>query len=211
MWRYLYDPLGRRIAKQRLATDGNVAEQTDFTWDGAVLVEQAVTAAGADRQEVVSWNYQPGSFTPLTQAEYTSPRDAPQDQIDERFYAIVTDLIGTPTELTSPDGTLTGHQRQTLWRRNRLGLRRRPDAAALPRPVRGPRNRPVLQQPALLRSGQRNVPLTRPARPHPFPQPPHLRPQPTHPHRPPRPQSVRPSRRRRRRPGCCASYGCESR
>ena len=114
-WRYLYDPLGRRIAKQHLSPDGNVAEQTEFTWDGAVLVEQAITAAGADQQEVVSWNYQPGTFTPLTQAEYTSLRDAPQDQIDQQFYAIITDLVGTPTELTSPDGTLTGHQRQTLW------------------------------------------------------------------------------------------------
>ncbi len=34
-WRYLYDPLGRRTAKQRPAPDGvTVAEQTAFTWDG---------------------------------------------------------------------------------------------------------------------------------------------------------------------------------
>ncbi|MGP3971504.1 putative T7SS-secreted protein, partial [Streptomyces sp. 6N223] len=40
-WRYLYDPLGRRIAKQRLAPDGHtIAEQTDFTWDGTTLIEQ---------------------------------------------------------------------------------------------------------------------------------------------------------------------------
>ena len=115
VWRYLYDPFGRRVAKQRLAADGNVAEQTDFTWDGPVLVEQSVSSFASDRESVVSWNYGPGRFAPLTQAEFTSPRGAPQDQVDERFYAIVTDLIGTPTELTSPDGTLAGHQRQTLW------------------------------------------------------------------------------------------------
>ncbi len=114
-WRYLYDPLGRRIAKQHLSGDGNAAEQTDFTWDGVFLVEQAVVAAEVDRQEVLSWNHQPGTFTPLTQAEYRSVRDAPQEQVDERFYAIITDLAGTPTELTSADGTLAGHQRQTLW------------------------------------------------------------------------------------------------
>ncbi len=114
-WRYLYDPLGRRIAKQHLSPDGNIAEQTEFTWDGAILLEQAVTAAGADRQQILSWNHQPGTFTPLTQTGHTALRDAPQDQIDQRFYAIVTDLAGTPTELTSPDGTLAGHQRQTLW------------------------------------------------------------------------------------------------
>ncbi|RAG81052.1 type IV secretion protein Rhs, partial [Streptacidiphilus pinicola] len=41
LWRYLYDPLGRRIAKHRLADDGHtVVERTDFTWDGAQLAEQ---------------------------------------------------------------------------------------------------------------------------------------------------------------------------
>jgi len=64
---------------------------------------------------VITWNYRPGTFTPLTQAEHSSLRDAPQDQIDQRFYAIITDLVGTPTELASPDGTLAGRQIQTLW------------------------------------------------------------------------------------------------
>ncbi len=40
-WRYRYDPFGRRIAKQRLTGDGSIAEQTDFTWDGPALAEQA--------------------------------------------------------------------------------------------------------------------------------------------------------------------------
>ena len=60
------------MAKQRLAADGNVAEQTDFTWDGLVLVEQSVSSFASDRESVVSWNYRPGSFAPLTQAEFTS-------------------------------------------------------------------------------------------------------------------------------------------
>ncbi|MGW2328038.1 putative T7SS-secreted protein, partial [Streptomyces sp. NPDC001700] len=35
LWRYQYDPFGRRTTKQRLAADGEtVLEQTDFTWDG---------------------------------------------------------------------------------------------------------------------------------------------------------------------------------
>lgn len=115
IWRYRYDPFGRRIAKQRLAADGNVAEQVGFTWDGPVLVEQSASSAVGSGESVVSWNYRPGSFIPLTQTEFTSPRDGSQDKFDERFYAIITDLIGTPSELTSPDGTLVGHQRQTLW------------------------------------------------------------------------------------------------
>jgi RHS repeat-associated protein len=151
-WRYRYDPFGRRIAKQRLGADGEVVEQTDFTWDGPVLAEQSssMVAGRAGRPEVrggqpgmhggptdeggrsdeggdrrgegggwvVTWNYRPGSFTPLTQSEHLPSGDlaeAPQEQIDRRFYAIVTDLVGTPAELAAPDGTLAGHQQQTLW------------------------------------------------------------------------------------------------
>ena len=114
-WRYKYDPFGRRITKEHLSLNGNVTERTDFTWDGPVLVEQAATLAEADQQSVLTWNYQPGTFTPLTQTEHESLRDAPQTEIDQRFYAIITDLVGTPTELTAPDGTVSGHQLQTLW------------------------------------------------------------------------------------------------
>jgi RHS repeat-associated protein len=114
-WRYAYDPFGRRIAKERLSAAGDVAERTDFTWDGAFLVEQTATGPAVDQRDVVTWNYRQGTFTPVTQAERTLLRDAPQDEIDQRFYGIVTDLVGTPTELTSLDGTVAGHQVQTLW------------------------------------------------------------------------------------------------
>ncbi|MFI2781337.1 hypothetical protein ACHFIV_18600 [Streptomyces sp. ALB3] len=39
-WRYLYDPLGRRLAKQRLAADHRIAETTTYRWDGALLAEE---------------------------------------------------------------------------------------------------------------------------------------------------------------------------
>src|SRR5581483_1320827 len=40
-WEYHYDPLGRRLRKQRLGDDGTtVIEWTDFSWDGPVLAEQ---------------------------------------------------------------------------------------------------------------------------------------------------------------------------
>ncbi len=114
-WRYRYDPFGRRIAKQHYTPDGRLRAQTDFTWDGPVLAEQAATTGQPGHQQVVTWNYRPGTFAPLTQAEHTSLRDAPQQQIDQRFYSIITDLVGTPSELTSPDGTLAGYQQHTLW------------------------------------------------------------------------------------------------
>jgi len=112
-WRYHYDPFGRRIAKQHLTAEGQLLGETTFSWHGAVLAEQAETTDGGE--QVTTWDYQPGSFTPLTQAERTSLRDAPQDEIDQRFYAIITDLVGSPSELVSTDGVLAGHRRQSLW------------------------------------------------------------------------------------------------
>jgi RHS repeat-associated protein len=122
-WRYAYDPFGRRIAKERLSAAGEVTERTDFTWHGPVLIEQAASSAVAGEREVVTWNYRQGTYTPVTQAERTlpgdtphdTPHDTPQDEVDRRFYAIVTDLVGTPAELTGLDGTVAGHQVQTLW------------------------------------------------------------------------------------------------
>jgi len=125
-WRYLYDPLSRRIGKQRLGPDSHVAEQTIFTWDGAVLAEQAsglapvagaATAASAPGH-LITWDYEPGSYVPLIQisqraGEPSQPVTA--SQADRQFYAIVTDLIGAPAELVSPDGSLAGYQQRTLW------------------------------------------------------------------------------------------------
>jgi RHS repeat-associated protein len=114
-WRYKYDPFGRRTAKEHLSPNGDVSERTDFTWDGAILVEQTAPRLGTDQRGILTWNYQPGSFTPLTQTEHTSLDDVSQAEIDQRFYAIITDLVGTPTELAGPDGALAGHEIQTLW------------------------------------------------------------------------------------------------
>jgi RHS repeat-associated protein len=128
-WRYLYDPLSRRIGKQRLGPDGRVAVRTDFTWDGSVLAEQVsglapvaggAVAAGAPGR-LTTWDYEPDSYTPLIQisqgaknaGEPSQPVAA--GQADRQFYAIVTDLIGAPAELVGPDGTLAGYQQRTLW------------------------------------------------------------------------------------------------
>jgi len=119
-WRYRYDPFGRRVAKQRLDADGGVAEQTDFVWDGPFLAEQH-HAGGSGPSSVTTWNWEPDSFRPLTQTERLRPPDdagekaADQDWYDARFHAIVTDLVGTPTDLVSPDGTLDWTSQATLW------------------------------------------------------------------------------------------------
>jgi RHS repeat-associated protein len=116
VWRYRYDPLGRRIAKQHLDASGQVLGETRFTWDGTVLAEQSEPCAdGSGREQVTTWDYRPGSFAPVAQTSRSSLRDAPQDEIDKRFYAIIIDLTGTPSEMVAPDGTLAGYQQHTLW------------------------------------------------------------------------------------------------
>ncbi|MBL1102575.1 putative T7SS-secreted protein [Streptomyces coffeae] len=106
-WRFAYDPLGRRTAKQRLAADDTVAERIDFTWDGTRLAEQT-TSDG----HTTTWDYVPGTHRPISQ---TTTSKLARTEYDTRFHAIVTDLVGTPTELIAPDGTLAWHPRTTLW------------------------------------------------------------------------------------------------
>lgn len=95
VWRYAYDPLGRRISKR------SALETVHFTWDGATLCEQ--TSANV----VLTWDH--AGLRPLTQTERRTDTD------DERFFAIVTDLIGTPTELVDESGNLAWRTRTTLW------------------------------------------------------------------------------------------------
>jgi RHS repeat-associated protein len=114
-WVYRYDPIGRRVAKEHYAGDGTtLLETTAFTWDGPVLAEQASWHPG-ESARTTTWDYKPGSFTPLTQTERLPEWNAFQNDIDQRFYAIITDLIGTPSELIGADGDLAGHQQHTLW------------------------------------------------------------------------------------------------
>jgi RHS repeat-associated protein len=116
-WRYRYDPIGRRIAKQRLHSDSSILEQVDFTWDEGLLTEQTHTVwrDGLASSRVTTWEYEPDSLRPLSQTERALARDASQKQIDEQFYAIVTDLGGFPTEMLDFSGRLHLAQTSTLW------------------------------------------------------------------------------------------------
>ncbi|MEU4885900.1 MULTISPECIES: putative T7SS-secreted protein [Streptomyces] len=112
-WRYLYDPLGRRTAKQRLAADGSIAEEVTFTWDGTTLAEQTTTSPDLPNPVTLTWDHD--GLRPIAQTERITAAGAPQHVIDARFFAIVTDLVGTPTELVDESGTITWHTRTTLW------------------------------------------------------------------------------------------------
>ncbi|MFH9229025.1 DUF6531 domain-containing protein [Streptomyces lydicus] len=113
-WRYQYDPLGRRIAKQRMAPDQEtVLEETRFAWDGSTLTEQSTRTHNASEALTLTWDHD--GLTPIAQTERKILPETPQDVIDQRFFAIVTDLVGTPTELVDDTGHIAWHARATLW------------------------------------------------------------------------------------------------
>ncbi|MFJ5967630.1 DUF6531 domain-containing protein, partial [Streptomyces sp. NPDC093060] len=113
-WRYTYDPLGRRTAKLRLASDGEtVVERVDFAWDGTTLCEQTTTSPDLPNPVTLTWDHQ--GLRPLTQTERITAADAPQGEVDSRFFAIVTDLVGTPSELIDEHGDIAWRTRSTLW------------------------------------------------------------------------------------------------
>lgn len=114
-WRYLYDPLGRRVAKLRLEEDGAIAEETAFIWDGTVLIEQHRTQPEGSTR-VTTWDWDPDDYRPLTQTERViSGHELPQDEVDQCFYAIVSDLVGTPTEIVDESGGIVWQPDASLW------------------------------------------------------------------------------------------------
>ncbi|UQI43738.1 DUF6531 domain-containing protein [Streptomyces sp. HU2014] len=121
-WRYAYDPLGRRISKERVALDGDAStDRTDFSWDDTRVAETDRDGA------VTTWDYAPGTHRPLTQTNHRPLVRASGKSLIEgfaesagdgcvpRFHAVVTDAVGTPTELLTPDGTLAWQHRTALW------------------------------------------------------------------------------------------------
>ncbi|UJW34457.1 DUF6531 domain-containing protein [Saccharothrix sp. AJ9571] len=106
-WRYRYDALGRRVAKQRIGDDGvSVTESVDFTWDGEVLAEQHHSGGAA-----TTWDFEPDSFRPVTQVDRTWS----QVEVDTRFYSMITDLVGAPVEMVDSGGNLVWRFRSNLW------------------------------------------------------------------------------------------------
>ncbi|MCX4832475.1 HNH/endonuclease VII fold putative polymorphic toxin [Streptomyces sp. NBC_01016] len=110
-WRYTYDPMGRRTAKYRVAEDGSVAETVRFTWDETRLAEQTESTTGV----TTTWDHE--GHRPLTQLERRPRTQDPrtQEEYDSRFFSIVTDLVGAPTELVDERGDIAWRSRATLW------------------------------------------------------------------------------------------------
>ncbi|NUQ97065.1 MAG: RHS repeat protein [Streptomyces sp.] len=119
-WVYDYDPLGRRIAKRRIEQrDGRAVavEQVVFAWDGVQLVEQYSMLVDGTRRALV-WDWEPGTWKPVAQTERIwQPAGNQQAAVDQRFFAIVTDLADTPSELVTTDGQVVWSAEADLWGR----------------------------------------------------------------------------------------------
>ncbi|MFE7118882.1 DUF6531 domain-containing protein [Streptomyces sp. NPDC057654] len=121
-WVYSYDPLGRRISKQRLTDMGEVAEKTTFTWDESRLAEQLTPDGRA-----TTWDYAPDTHRPVAQTDHRPLSHAAGESLITKyaelsdpsegahFHAVITDLAGTPTELITPAGKVAWQHRTTLW------------------------------------------------------------------------------------------------
>ncbi|WP_370380948.1 DUF6531 domain-containing protein [Catenulispora sp. GAS73] len=114
VWHYAYDALGRRVAKTRLGVDGTPAEQLVFSWDGSDLAEQS--GRGADGAwTALTWDFEPDTFAVAAQTRTTWVDGASAAEVDRAFHAIITDGIGTPTELLDADGRIAWQRQSTLW------------------------------------------------------------------------------------------------
>ncbi|MEV8412738.1 putative T7SS-secreted protein [Streptomyces niveus] len=113
-WRYRYDPLGRRVSKQRIALDDcTVLEQSTFVWDGGLLCEQTIDNKSIANRIIWSWSH--NGLRPIAQAERAVAANSDQEVIDERFFAIITDNVGSTVGLVDELGSLSWVARSTLW------------------------------------------------------------------------------------------------
>ncbi|MFD4462218.1 DUF6531 domain-containing protein, partial [Nocardia sp. NPDC058480] len=97
-WSYTYDSFGRRTSKHHQASN----TYTEFAWDGVHLTEQATTDHAGT--ETYTWTNHPTTHVPLAQS------------IDDQFWAIVTNLEGSPTHLADPTtGEIASTATATLW------------------------------------------------------------------------------------------------
>ncbi|MET7489565.1 putative T7SS-secreted protein [Streptomyces sp. NPDC005538] len=119
-WRYQYDALGRRTNKQRLAENGvDVLERVDFTWDGTWLCEQTTSWGSSSDAVTLTWHLHGPEAVAQSERRVTASTSqvsqASQEEIDARFFAIVSDVSGAPSELVGESGDIAWRARATHW------------------------------------------------------------------------------------------------
>jgi RHS repeat-associated protein len=82
-----YDAFARRIGRRFVSPTGNGVRHTSFVWDGHVVVDELDGLTGH-----TTWHWLPNSATPIA-----------KDHAGQRW-AVVSDLLGTPTHLYDQHG-----------------------------------------------------------------------------------------------------------
>jgi RHS repeat-associated protein len=91
---FAYDAFARRTTKRTIAATGATASETMFVWDGHTVVHEI------DRdQGLVTWFWEPDTLTPIAK-EHAGQR-----------WAVVSDHLGTPTEMYDEAGQITWRMR----------------------------------------------------------------------------------------------------
>ncbi|WP_304504264.1 RHS repeat-associated core domain-containing protein [Corynebacterium sp. ACRQK] len=130
-YRYTYDGLGRRVAKDTInTTTGEVTHRDVFTHTGNQLaaVTTTVDTDPAHVGEGYVWTTDPATgqthgqiaLTNGTSGTTQTPANPAagwsQARVDATFYALVCDLAGAPQELiNTTTGVVEGHTTQTLY------------------------------------------------------------------------------------------------
>ena len=122
-WRYLYDGLSRRVGKEQIDTaTGDVLSRVVFMHQGNRLFGEQYTVNSHDPHVVGSgklWPVDPLTGDVMGQIEFTNPNSVDgwsQDQVDAVFYAMVSDLTGSPKELVDvTTGGIVGYSKQSLF------------------------------------------------------------------------------------------------
>lgn len=101
--RFVYDAFGRRVRKDVVQGGGELGSKvtvtsTEFLWDDDVICEERRTGKPA-RVHV----HLPGTFTPVLQSE------------GDATYGVLTDHLGTPSELVDEAGRVRWRNEYALW------------------------------------------------------------------------------------------------
>ncbi|SFD59172.1 DUF6531 domain-containing protein [Streptomyces aidingensis] len=114
-WRYRYDPLGRRIAKEHLSDTGALLRKVDFSWHGTQLIEQVSVEPGNDKVTTITWDYLHQHPVAQTTRHTTADGSGGTGGETLRFHSVITDFVGTPTELVDESGHIDWRARTTVW------------------------------------------------------------------------------------------------
>ena len=96
VWRYTYDPLGRRTSKAQVGV--GTPQHTSFVWDRERMVHEV-----SDGVLASTWLYEPGRQSPIATVQRG------------RTYSIVNDAIGTPRELLDSQGHVVLRIQRSAW------------------------------------------------------------------------------------------------